>query len=141
MKTIIVPVDFSQSTGLLYEKAVSLAKAFSSTIYLLHVVLPNEDSSYKDKKEIGLEFAEETQALNSLAQQIREQSIETYALLIEGIAATAILEEAKRLNADLIVLGSHGHGVLGAALAADVSQEIVQHTQCPVFIVPTHPQN
>ena len=53
MNTILLPVDFSSSTGLLYEKAVGLAKAFASNVYLIHVVIPNEDSSSKGQERDG----------------------------------------------------------------------------------------
>ncbi|MEH6577644.1 MAG: universal stress protein [Amphritea sp.] len=137
MKTIIVPVSFSQNTEQLLESAVPLAKAFTSTVYLLHVVLPNEDSSYKDKKAMGQEFAEESQALNRLAQQMRDASIDTHALLVEGIAATVILEEAEKLNADLIILGSHGQRPLTQALVTDVTQDIIKQLHCPALLIPS----
>lgn len=137
MNTILLPVDLSSSTGLLYEKAISMAKAFASTVYLIHVVLPNEDTSSKDKKEMGREFADESQALNRLATGLRDEGIETHALLMEGVAAKVILEEAKRLDADLIILGSHGHGPLVGTLMGDVSQAVTRDTSCPVLIVPT----
>lgn len=131
MKTIMVATDFSP----LNEKLIDLAQVFSSTIYLLHVVLPNEDSSYRDKKEMGQEFAEESSALNQQAEQFRNQGVETHALLLEGIATVAILEEADRLRADLIVLGGAGKRS-STVLGDDLVHKVVKQSQRPVLVLP-----
>ncbi len=137
MNTILLPVDFSDKTPQLFAQAQAQAQAFNSTLYIIHAVLPNEDSSYKDKKEMGQEFGEESSNLNQLAQQARQLGIDTHALLLEGIAAAVILEESRRLKADLIVMGSHGRGTLSSVLLGDVSQEVIRNSPCPVFLVPT----
>ncbi len=131
MKTIMVATNFSP----LNEKLIDLAQVFTSIVYLLHVVLPNEDSSYRDKKGIGQEFAEESSALNQQAQQFRNQGVETHALLLEGIATVAILEEADRLSADLIVLGGAGKGG-STVLGDDLVHKIVKQSQRPVLVLP-----
>ncbi len=131
MNRIMVATNFSP----LNEKLIDLARVYSSTVYLLHVVLPNEDSSYRDKKGMGQEFAEESSELNLQAQQFRNQGIETHALLLEGIATAAIPEEADRLSADLIVLG--GAGKSGSTvLGDDLVHKIVKQSQRPVLVFP-----
>ncbi len=131
MNTIMVATNFSP----LNEKLIDLAQVFTSTVYLLHVVLPNEDISYRDKKEMGQEFAEESSALNEQAQQLRHQGIETHALLLEGIAPVAILEEADRLSADLIVLGGVGKRS-STVLGDDLVHKVVKQSQRPVLVLP-----
>ncbi|BBB27362.1 universal stress protein [Amphritea japonica] len=131
MNNIVVATNFSP----LSEKLIDLARVLSSTVYLLHVVLPNEDISYRDKKEIGQEFAEESSALNQQAQQFRDQGIETHALLLEGIATVAILEEADRLNADLIVLGGAGQSS-STLLGDDLVHKVVKQSQRAVLVLP-----
>jgi nucleotide-binding universal stress UspA family protein len=51
--------------------------------------------------------------------------------------ATGILAEARRTNADLIVIGSHGRGTLASAVLGSVSAEVVDHAPCPVLIART----
>jgi nucleotide-binding universal stress UspA family protein len=51
--------------------------------------------------------------------------------------ATGILAEARRTNADLIVMGSHGRGTLASAVLGSVSAEVVDHAPCPVLIART----
>lgn len=52
-----------------------------------------------------------------------------------GDPAEKILEYAKTIDADLIVMGSRGRGALGSALLGSVSTKILQHAQCPVLIM------
>lgn len=52
-------------------------------------------------------------------------------------AATAIVDHAAEIDADVLVIGSHGHGALHRALMGSVSAKVVQHAPCPVLVVPT----
>ena len=54
---------------------------------------------------------------------------------LAGRAASAILEEARAWRADLIVLGSRGHGPFVTMLLGSVSAEVVDHAPCPVLVV------
>lgn len=56
-------------------------------------------------------------------------------LILTGRPATAIVDEAREWGADIIVLGSRGHGPIGAMLLGSVSAEVVDHAPCPVLVV------
>ena len=56
--------------------------------------------------------------------------------IIEGSAADVVLSEQKRLNADLIVLGSHGHTALGEMLIGSVAHKVTVKSPVPVLLVP-----
>ena len=49
-----------------------------------------------------------------------------------------ILDEANKLNIDLIVVGSHGHGAVYHLMVGSVSQGVLHQSTCPVLVVPTH---
>jgi nucleotide-binding universal stress UspA family protein len=55
--------------------------------------------------------------------------------VLEGDPAEAILEEAERWDADLVVVGSHGYGRLKRRLLGSVSQALALHARCSVEIV------
>ncbi|MEO7530111.1 MAG: universal stress protein [Sediminibacterium sp.] len=57
------------------------------------------------------------------------------AVAIEGPAKSVILDEAEKFGADLIVIGSHGHGALAGFLLGSVSQSVALHAKCSVEIV------
>ena len=52
-----------------------------------------------------------------------------------GKPASAIVDEATQWNADLIVVGSHGHGFWGRTLLGSVSDEVLHHAPCSVMVV------
>ena len=56
-------------------------------------------------------------------------------MALTGEPADALLEEAKRVNADLVVMGTRGMGDLGALLLGSVSHKVIQLAECPVTVV------
>lgn len=141
MQKIIVPVDFSNGTEKIVQKAQQMAKAFSGAIYLVHVVPPIKDSSGRDNgdtiEEMANDYPNETGKLNTLAQKVRDGGIEAHAIFIEGITTLSILEAAQKISAELIVMGTHGHGVVSGLFLGGVSQAVVKKSTCPVLLVPT----
>lgn len=57
--------------------------------------------------------------------------------VMSGSPKQVILEEAEAFGADLIVVGSHGHGMLDRFLLGSVSQAVALHAKCSVEIVRT----
>lgn len=72
--------------------------------------------------------------LEKMARQLKtkDRSVETH--VVVGRPATAIVEEARLLDADLIVVGSRGHGTIASMVLGSVSAEVADHAQCPVLI-------
>jgi nucleotide-binding universal stress UspA family protein len=52
-----------------------------------------------------------------------------------GDPATAICEVAREVGADVVVVGSRGHGFLRRALLGSVSSHVLHHAPCPVLVV------
>lgn len=80
---------------------------------------------------LRVQMREELQASKS-ALTAPGRTIET--ALVTGRPADVIVGEAKRLQADLIVLGSHGRGAVASALLGSVANEVVDHSPCPVLV-------
>jgi nucleotide-binding universal stress UspA family protein len=59
---------------------------------------------------------------------------------MSGLAKQVIVEEAEKWGADLIVVGSHGQGLWSRALLGSVSNSVVHHAPCSVFVGRT-PEN
>jgi nucleotide-binding universal stress UspA family protein len=85
------------------------------------------DGAYEEAARAQLE-----EALHRVAGNRQPPEIER--LVLEGPAAEVLLDAAK--DAELLVLGSRGHGTLVGMLLGSVSQHCVHHATCPVVIVP-----
>ena len=49
-----------------------------------------------------------------------------------------ILAEATKLDADMIVIGTHGHGAMYRLLVGSVSEGVLHKSKCPILVIPTH---
>ncbi|OAB28073.1 Nucleotide-binding universal stress protein, UspA family [Flavobacterium fryxellicola] len=93
-------------------------------------------TEHYDNEEINSsKFADNAvaEALKIIRNKKPELSIVTS--IIEGVAKTVIVEEAEKFDADLIVLGSHGYGMIDRFLLGSVSQSVALHANCSVEIV------
>jgi len=142
MRQILAAVDFSPISKAVVEQAASLAEAFSAELTLVHVAAPDpafvgyEAGPQTVRDDRAREIREEHRNLQALAEDLRDRAISARALLIQGPAVEKILAEATRLRADLIVIGSHGHGPLYRVLLGSVSEGVVRASRCPVLVVP-----
>jgi nucleotide-binding universal stress UspA family protein len=142
MKTILVPIDFSEVSRAVVATAESLARAFSAKIWLIHVAAPEPDfvgfdvgpQSVRDQRADHLR--DEHRRIQDEANRLRDAEIDATALLVQGPTVDKILAEAERLEVDWIVLGSHGHGAAYRALLGSVSEYVVRRSNVPVTIVP-----
>jgi len=142
MRVVLVPLDFSEVSGAVVEWAARVAERFECRLWLLHVASPDpEFVGYEAGPDVvreqrASELREEHRELQSRADDLRERGIDARALLVEGPTVEKILSEAEKVSADLIVMGSHGHGALYRALLGSVSEGVVRGAGCPVTIVP-----
>jgi universal stress protein A len=134
LKNILVPVDFSEcmKKALLY--AVPFAKQFDAELTLLHVVPP-----YIAATEVGgMVDVESMDVANEELQEIRDRlggSVRCNTLLRKGSAQHEIVDAAKELGSDLIILSTHGRTGLKRIVMGSAAEKVVRHASCPVLIV------
>ena len=142
MKKLLAALDFSDVSEKVVAQAAALAKAFSAELTLIHVAAPNPDfvgyeagpDSERDAR--AGQLREEHRKLQEIAEGLRGRGIAARALLIQGPTVTKILDEARKLGAGAIVIGSHGHGAVYRALLGSVSEGVVRGAACPVHVIP-----
>lgn len=144
MKTIVAAVDYSNSTQGVIEMSVNLARAFGARLHLLHVVEP--EPSYTAYGFTPDEFpalhAYQEEAKRRATKKMEEwipqdlELVEINTHVEEGSPLHVILERVKDLDADLVVLGSHGHGVIASLLLGSVAEGMVRKATVPTLIVP-----
>jgi len=139
--SLLVTIDFSGVTDAQLEIADRLASP-DREIHLLHVTEP--DPSFvglaAGPEEVQHQVANELQRahgeLDALADRLRAKGHAAHALLAEGPTVQTILEQAEKLDADLIVMGSHGHGKLFDPVVGSVSAGVIRKSSVPVLVVP-----
>ena len=142
MKNVVAAIDFSERTEAVVALASSQAKAFQAKLWLVHVAAPEAGFVGYDagpqsvRDNVAKHIRERHREIQELADGVRSAGVETTALLIRGVTVKALLSEAERLEADLLVLGSHGHGLMHRVLLGSVSQAVLQKSTIPVLLIP-----
>lgn len=144
MNNLLVPVDLSEISNTIISRAACLAQHCASKIWLLHVILPEHETVpfNVDRRLLRKEAAKglhyQRQQLHELADQFRKVNIKVFPYHIPGDIGKTILKEAKRVEADLIIMGTHGHGNVYHAVFGGVGQKIIRQSSCPVMLVSRH---
>jgi nucleotide-binding universal stress UspA family protein len=144
VKNILVAIDDHEAITVaspIVARTLELATAFSSKVWLLHIVPPARQPPFnidKDvlRKEMAGELRHEHKSLQHLAQSLRERHADVTALLVEGAIIRSILDESERLDIDLIVLGCHRHGLLYGALTEFTEEGLLSKCPRPIMFVP-----
>ena len=143
-KRILVPVDGSPTATMGMVEAIKLAKEAHGKLMLLHIV---EDHSAFVGPDAGASIAPMLEGLRQAGQRVLERivrrveraGIKPQGVLVEsygGRVADSIVEQAKRLRADLIVMGTHGRRGVSRVLLGSDADVVVRYSPVPVLLVP-----
>jgi nucleotide-binding universal stress UspA family protein len=140
IERILVPLDFSENSPALLDWASHLAEEHSSKLILLHAYhLPVEfqqlEGAYLPPDFWASVRSEAEEQLAEHAGALRARGLAVETAVCEGYAATVIVEEAARLDVDLIVIGTHGLSGLKHLLLGSIAERVVQKAPCPVLTV------
>lgn len=140
VQRILVPVDFSQQAGPVLDWVTHLAQQHGSRVLLLHVYhLPVEfqqlEGAYLPPDFWSNVKKEAEQQLARYGEDLRGRGLEVEEIVREGYPATVIVDEADNLEADLVVIGTHGHTGFKHLLLGSVAERVVQKAPCPVLTV------
>jgi universal stress protein A len=136
--TILVAIDLSNESAKVIERAIELADGHSSRISIAHVVEPVAAAYPIDAYAINMTRLQE-EAMTIAAQRL--QSIagkygisSDRQLVLAGAAATEIRSKAEELNADLIVIGSHGTSGWKLLLGS-TANKVLHGASCDIMTV------
>lgn len=147
MKTLLVPLDFSDTTDKVLAQSADLARSLEARMVLVHIVEPV--ATYvpvgasmdviaatpvqpAEKQDLSVDEAR----LRSLSQPLAATGIPVECVAVIGLAVDDILEQAARFDATYIVLGSHGRGALYHLFTGSVVNGVLKRATCPVIVVP-----
>jgi nucleotide-binding universal stress UspA family protein len=145
IKTILVPVDFSNCSreGLRY--AIAFATEFGAKIILLHAtylgyVYSCEGTAIYDIP--GLQKAARKNAerkMRELVQSVNFGSVKFETVFTEGSPVIDICAFAKDHDIDLTITSTHGFTGFTHVLIGSIAEQVVRHAPCSVLVVPSHP--
>ncbi len=146
MKHILVCVDFSDATDAVAEQGIVMARAQGAEVRLLHVAAPEPDfvgyeagpPTVRDDVAKGLR--DEHRSLAAVAERFSAAGVVVKPLMVQGPTVQTILDHARRFDAGLVVVGSHGHGALFQLLAGSVTEGVLRRSRAPVLVVPSRPE-
>jgi nucleotide-binding universal stress UspA family protein/mono/diheme cytochrome c family protein len=140
IKRILVPLDFSSNSALALDYAYALAQKFDAALHLVHVCeVPSMMTGSMDAYAIAYtdwsqRLGEEAESeLTRLLPALTRVKVSTEVLF--GNPARAIVTAAGTNDADLIVMGTHGHGAVMHVVMGNVAERVVRTASCPVLTV------
>ena len=139
-KTILVPVDFSDTADLALDYGCRLAEKFGAVVHLLYVV----EAAHIGPPGAAL-WGYSLPALVKRLEDAAEMRMAALApdyetLVVERVAKVGepfveIVRYARTADIDLIVIGSHGRGAVTHVLLGSVAERVIRTAPCPVLTV------
>ena len=135
LKRILVAMDFSASSGAAFRSAVRLARQFDARVVLVHAFDPAKGArsgrghagdSIRQRADRRLQQAV---AAGQAERHVAERILEF------GNPVKVILDQAKRVTADLIVMGTNGRRHMHRLVMGSVAESVVRRGGCPVLVV------
>lgn len=142
IKNILVAVDFNDSIGDLLSYAEGIAMKFGSKIWVVHVAAPNPDFvGYEPGPQYIRDFKaedlkEEHKKIQTICNAFMDENIDCEALLIQGSTVEIVMEEAKKLKSDLLIVGTHKHSFFYELFSESVSLELLKKAEIPLLAIP-----
>jgi len=143
---VLISIDFSQITSVMLESVPSLLRVTAGDdlhIYLVHAGEPEPDfvgwEAGPDvvRDQMADEFHRAHKQLEDLADGLRKRTdAKVTPLLVQGPIAETVCEQAEKLDAAIVVVGSHGHGPAYDLVVGGISSAIIKNSKRPVLIVP-----
>ena len=136
-QTIVVAIDLSDESDTVVERAVSIAENHDAKLHILHVV---ESLTLAYGGDIPMDFTDIQEQLQAQARQRLSQFAGRYQIPADnvhvelGSIEKTILDQADKLDADLIVVGSHTRSGL-ALLLGSTARGLVPGAHCDVLAV------
>jgi nucleotide-binding universal stress UspA family protein len=140
VKRILVAIDLTPPSREVIEASVALAQTLDASIELVHVREPlvyalAEFGPSREQEQALIGWID--RSLEEAAEVPRKARVVCTTASLEGSPATQIASHAEKVDADLIVVGTHGRGGIAHAVLGSVAERVVQKAHRMVLVVPT----
>ena len=131
--------DFSDGSDEALAQAIEAAKPDNAAIEILHVIELIEEFPFGTvhfDADYGALYASVDQRLTDRAARVRAAGVACTTKIVEGVAVSEITKRGRDIDADLIVVGTHGRTGIAHAMLGSVAERVVRRASCPVLTVP-----
>ena len=142
-ETILVATDFSDAANAALEVAIDLSQNFEAELVLVHAYnaeIPIAPALRRGIVRPDVYFEQiATEAKGHVDEAIRKigaSGVRAVGLAVDSPAAVAIIDEAERRDADLIIMGTRGLSGLKHVALGSVADRVIRTSKCPVMAVP-----
>lgn len=138
LKRILVPVDFSDCSAKALQYALPFARQFGATLLVTHVIqpyIPIPEMTGVDVELIEAQMREAAERELKVVRQALPTDVASEQVLRIGHPQTEIVKAAKELNADLIIVSTHGRSGLAHVFLGSTAERVIRHAGCPVLVV------
>ena len=143
IRRILCPVDFSDYSRRALDHAIAIARWYESTVTALHVFSAAPVAAWGPGpvifQPIVLTAVDREQLLTDTKGFIEAESapgVAIDAVVREGSTAAEILDQASSMNADLVVIGTHGRSGFERLALGSIAEKVLRQARCPVMTVP-----
>jgi nucleotide-binding universal stress UspA family protein len=142
MKALLA-IDGSHESAVALETAASLTWPPDSRLEIISVVPtdvevfggPFAAGVYTQNPDVRERLLDECRQLVDVAvERMRRPGLGVVGRVLDGRAASVIIDEAERVAAELVIVGARGHGTFERVFLGSVSAEVVDHAHCPVLV-------
>jgi nucleotide-binding universal stress UspA family protein len=144
IKKILFPYDLTESATKVIPYVLSVAEAYDSGIYLLHVVddLQRWGKLYVPHPSMDAFEGEASRAANKAMDRMRDEQLKgrskVQRKVVSGDPATEILRTIESEDIDLVIMGTHGRRGLEHMIMGSVADNVVKKSGVPVITVNPH---
>jgi nucleotide-binding universal stress UspA family protein len=155
IKKILYATDLSPNSAYALQLALNAAKLYQAEIVILHV-FDRPTIGYAPMLDIYIDGKQRQSLFNERAEEVKDrirkrlervftqevqgnpayEDIMNSIEVCEGYPAETILTKADDLNCDMIIMGTHGKGILGHTFLGSTAKRVLRRTRKPIFIIP-----
>ena len=141
---IVVGVDFSPASEQALESAIGIAKDWHVGLELVHAVTPlgapgldlGHPAFGPRRNESADVLASAPKTAKAWVDRAKRAGVPAWLVTCTGPPARAIVDEAERIHARAIIVGSRGRSGIGKAVLGSVAESVLANATVPVMVVP-----
>jgi len=142
IKKVLIVLDYDKSALKVAEVGFNMAKKMGAEVILLHVIINmvTYSLSYLKMGQLQLESIEDMNIISKYfidKSKLNSGNSMIQSVVKQGDFAVTLLDDAKKMAVDVIIIGSHNTIWLEEIVMGRVTKEELQQTRIPILIVPT----